>query len=112
MSLKGKPLVWLHGEVKTPPLSGSARIEAGYLLRVLQSGEMVSMPRSRPMSSIGRRCHELRITDETKIWRIVCRIDTDAIVIAEVFEKKTAKTPKTVIENCKKRLRKYDDESG
>jgi len=27
-----KPLVWLHGEVKSPPFSSDARIEAGYLL--------------------------------------------------------------------------------
>lgn len=111
MSFKNKPLVWLHGEVKTPPLSAAARLEAGYLMRVLQSGDSVSMPHSRPMPSIGRSCHELRITDETKIWRIVYRIDADAIVIAEVFEKKTGKTPKAVIENCKKRLRKYNNES-
>jgi len=24
-----KPLVWLHGEVKTPPFSSAARIDAG-----------------------------------------------------------------------------------
>jgi len=70
------------------------------------------MPRSRPMPTIGRRCHELRITDENKIWKIVYRIDEDAIVIAEVFEKKTTKTPKYVIDNCKNRLRNYDDESN
>lgn len=69
------------------------------------------MPHSRPMATIGKNCHELRITDETKIWRIIYRIDLDAIVIMEVFEKKTAKTPKTIIESCKKRLGKYDDES-
>ncbi|MEQ8958424.1 MAG: type II toxin-antitoxin system RelE/ParE family toxin, partial [Coleofasciculus sp. C2-GNP5-27] len=102
MSPKDKPLAWLHGEVKSPPLSAAARVEAGYLLRVLQSGETVSMPHSRPMPSVGRRCHELRITDESKIWRIIYRTDSDAIVIAEVFEKKTSKTPKHVIENCKK----------
>jgi len=112
MSPKYKPLVWLHGKVKSPPLTAAARIEAGYLLRVLQSGELVSMPRSRPMPTIGRRCHELRITDENKIWKIVYRIDEDAIVIAEVFEKKTTKTPKYVIDNCKNRLRNYDDESN
>jgi len=69
------------------------------------------MPHSRPMATIGKSCHELRITDETKIWRIMYRIDSDAIVIIEVFEKKTTNTPKTIIENCKTRLRKYDDES-
>ncbi len=30
-----KPLVWLHGEVKTPPFSVVARIETGLLLRRL-----------------------------------------------------------------------------
>ena len=29
MSKQRKPLVWLHGEVKTPPFSADARIEAG-----------------------------------------------------------------------------------
>ena len=40
---KPKPLVWLHGEVKTPPLSTEARIEAGYLLRQLQNSERLSL---------------------------------------------------------------------
>jgi hypothetical protein len=35
-----KPLVWLHGEVKTPPFSQEARIETGVLLRRLQQGEI------------------------------------------------------------------------
>jgi phage-related protein len=60
------------------------------------------------MPSIGSHCHELRIRDEDKIWRIVYRIDEDAIVIVEVFGKKTRTTPKSVIEVCQKRLAKYD----
>lgn len=70
------------------------------------------MPHSRPMPSIGRRCHELRITDENKIWRIAYRTDPDAVVILEVFEKKSNKTPKLVIDNCKSRMRNYDNESN
>ena len=31
-----KPLVWLEGEVKTPPFTAEGRIEAGTLLRLLQ----------------------------------------------------------------------------
>ena len=108
MSPKDKPLVWLHGEIKTPPLSEAARLQAGFLLRLLQRGESVAMPHSRPMPSIGRRCHELRIPDDRVSWRIVYRIDDDAIVILEVFSKKTGKTPKSVIEICKVRLREYD----
>jgi phage-related protein len=60
------------------------------------------------MPSIGRRCHELRINDETATWRIVYRIDPDAIVIVEVFSKKTPATPKAVIELAKARLRMFD----
>jgi acyl-CoA synthetase (AMP-forming)/AMP-acid ligase II len=30
---RDKPLVWLHGDVKTPPFSRAARLEAGTLLR-------------------------------------------------------------------------------
>jgi hypothetical protein len=30
---RGKPLAWLHSEVKTPPFSKEARIEVGALLR-------------------------------------------------------------------------------
>ena len=104
-----KPLVWLHGEVKTPPFSVDARVEAGLLLRRLQQGEKLSMPHSRPMPSIGKRCHELRIDDADATWRIVYRTDPDAIVVLEVFEKKTRQTPKQVIDNCKQRIRKYDD---
>jgi phage-related protein len=108
MKRKGKPLIWLHGQIKTPPLSSAARVEAGYLLRKLQMEEPLSLPHSRPMSSIGSRCHELRIDDQNKTWRVVYRIDHDAIVILEVFEKKTEKTPREVMETCKRRIRLYD----
>jgi hypothetical protein len=38
VSPKDKPLVWLKTEIKSPPFSDEARIEAGYLLRLLQQG--------------------------------------------------------------------------
>jgi phage-related protein len=107
-----KPLVWLHGEVKSPPLSAAARVETGILLRRLQRGEKLSMPRSRPMPIVGPRCHELRVPDETATWRIMYRVDSDAIVIAEVFCKKTRATPPHVIEACRGRLRSYDQATG
>ncbi len=108
MNADDKPLVWLHGEVKTPPFSSSARIEAGFLLRSLQMGENLSMPHSRPMPSIGSRCHELRINDEASTWRLMYRIDEDAIIILEVFSKKTQQTSKKVIDVCKNRIKEYD----
>jgi len=110
MDVRHKPLAWLHGEIKTPPFSQTARVEAGFLLRKLQDGETLSLPHSRPMPSIGSRCHELRINDRNATWRIVYRVDPDAIVILEVFKKTTAKTPLFVIDTCKRRLRMYDDE--
>ncbi len=108
MSINDKPLVWLSGEIKTPPFSQNARLEAGFLLRKLQKGEMLSLPQSRPMPSIGFRCHELRINDKNTTWRIIYRIDSDAVIILDVFEKKTQRTPKQVIETCMQRLTTYD----
>ena len=109
MALADKPLVWLEGEIKTPPFSQAARLEAGYLLRRLQRGEALGMPHSRPLPSIGARCHELRINDERTTWRIIYRIDSDAIVILEVFNKKSRTTPKAIVDVCKRRLREYDN---
>ena len=111
MEPEDKVVVWLHGQVKTPPFSPAARIEAGFLLRKLQSGARLAMPHSRPMPTIGRRCHELRIRDQNVTWRIIYRVDADAIVILDVFDKKTGKTPKSVIAICKERLRDYDETS-
>jgi phage-related protein len=105
-----KDIVWLHGEVKTPPFSTEARVEAGYLLRLLQSGIKLTMPHSRPMPNIGTRCHELRIIDSLGTWRIIYRIDDRAVLIGDVFLKKTQATPDSVIERCKARFRDYDDE--
>ena len=107
MGKPDKPLVWLHGEIKTPPFSAETRIEAGVLLRRLQRGESISLPHSRPMPGIGKACHELRAQDENKTWRIVYHIDKDAIVILEVFAKTTQQTPKSVIKTCKARLHSY-----
>ncbi len=101
-----KPLVWMAGELKTPPMSSDARVEGGMLLRRLQRGETLSMPESRPMPSIGSRCHELRIDDilQKKEWRIIYCIGTLAIAILDVFAKTTRETPDEVIRNCQRRL--------
>lgn len=83
-------------------MSSLARIETGFLLRRLQQGDVLSLP-----PSIGKHCHELHTT-----WRIVYRLDSDVIVIAEVFTKKTQQTPSHVITVCQKRLRHYDSVVG
>lgn len=108
MSPGDKPLVWLHGVVSSPPFSKEARIEAGYSLRLLQKGMKLSLPQSRPMPSIGKGVHELRVNDKNLTWRIVYLIQPDAIVILDVFEKKTPATPKSIIETCKQRVQEYN----
>ena len=102
-----KPLVWLRGEVKTPPFGAAARVEAGFLLRRLQQGESLGLPHSRPMPTIGTRCHELRITDRTRSWRIMYHVAADAVVVLEVFDKKTETTPAAVLDTCRARLAAY-----
>ncbi|NIL98703.1 MAG: type II toxin-antitoxin system RelE/ParE family toxin, partial [Planctomycetales bacterium] len=94
------------------PFSPDARIEAGWLLRRLQRGEALALPHSRPMPALGTQCHELRVKDKNTAWRVMYRIDADAVVIAEVFAKKTRTTPQSVINKCQQRLRAYDAAVG
>lgn len=112
MAPNDRPVVWLSGEVKTPPFSAEARLEAGMLLRRLQRGEALTLPHSRPMPSIGKRCHELRIVDETSSWRVLYRLDPDAIVILGVFKKKTRTTPKRIVDQARRRLALYEAALG
>jgi phage-related protein len=104
-----KPIAWLHGEVKTPPMSRDARIEAGTLLRRLQRGETLSMPESRPMPIIGPRCYELRIDDlHHKVeWRVMYFTGRLAVVVLDVFRHDSRTTPDRVIAACKRRVADY-----
>jgi phage-related protein len=102
-----------HPELVFQRLNGgeplqSKKSEAGILLRRLQRGERIRLPQARPMPSIAPRCVELRVQDHEHTWRIVCRVDRDAVIIAEVFSKKSQKTPQRVIDNCRRRLQLYD----
>jgi phage-related protein len=107
MSPSHKPLVWLRSAIKTPPFSATARIEVGMLLRQLQRGDAITMPLSRPMPSVGKSCHELRIVDSNKTWRVVYCIHSLSIVILHVFAKTTQQTPKSVIDLCQARLQEF-----
>lgn len=102
----------MEGEVKSPPFSDEARLEAGFLLRRLEKGQNLGLPQSRSIPSIGRGCHELRIVDKNATWRIVYSVEPEAIVVLEVFSKKTKATPKKVVAICKQRLRTYRDVVG
>lgn len=108
MASRDKPLVWLHGQVKSPPFSRAARLEAGFLLRRLQRGEGLGLPHSRPMPTLGARCHELRVRDADHGWRIFYRTDADAVLILGVHDKKTPRIPGDVLRACRERAARYD----
>ncbi len=61
------------------------------------------------MPTMGPRCHELRIKDARSDWRIVYRVDSDAVVIADIFAKSTCRTADRTIADCKRRLNIYDE---
>ncbi len=105
-----KPLRWLARALETPPVSAQARREAGLLLRRAQRGEALEMPDSRPMPGIGRGVHELRVRDPVSelTWRIVYRMDPEAILVVHWWAKKSRKTAQRDIDLCRRRLRDYD----
>jgi len=59
------------------------------------------------MPTVGPRCHELRVVDEDDTWRILYYLADDAVVILEVFSKKTRATPRRVVDTARTRLKKY-----
>lgn len=104
-----KPVGWLHGEIQTPPFTEEGRKEAGNLLRLLQEGEKLGMPQAEPLPIVGPRCGALRVRDGGHNWRIMYRVDSDAVLVLDVYAKKTRKIPQEVIDRCKKRLKDYDE---
>jgi phage-related protein len=103
-----KPLVWLHGEIKSPPMSEDGRRDVGWLLGRLQLGESLTFPASRPMPIVGPHCHELRVLDAVGSWRVIYRIDPACIVLVTVFRKTTVRTPTHILRACRLRLQRYD----
>ena len=104
-----RPLRWVLGEIKTPPFAEEARREAGFLLRELQDGKPLKFPQAEPLPTVGPRCGALRIRDDKHSWRIMYRLDAEAVLILEVYAKKTPKIPDEVIARCKRRLKVYDE---
>lgn len=78
------------------------------LLRLLQDGERLGMPQAEPLPDVGPRCGALRVRDAGCNWRIMYRDDADALLVLEIYPKKTRKIPNDVIVRCKLRLKRYD----
>jgi phage-related protein len=104
-----KTLVFLHGKIKTPPFSKDARREAGFLIRRLQNGESLRMPKAESLPIVGPHCGALRVRDDQHNWRIMYRVDAKVVLVVDVYDKKTRQIPDGVIDRCKKRLVRYDE---
>jgi phage-related protein len=105
-----RPVVFLAERVKTPPFSEAARKEAGALLALVQEGEELRFPTSRPLPVVGPRCHELRVNDQDVTWRIIYRVDPTVVLVPTLFAKKTRTLPRRIITLCRRRLADYDEQ--
>jgi hypothetical protein len=84
-----KPLALLDRGLERLDLSRVGRLRLAVLMERLREGEVLAMPESRPMPTIGPSCHELRFRDASRKrhWRLVYRVDPDAVVLVDAFVK-------------------------
>ena len=72
----------------------------------LDAGLMLSMPLSRPMPSVGRGIHELRLKDRSGAYRVVyALLQRGTVHVLHAFKKTTQATPLKNLELVRKRLR-------
>jgi len=108
MAESRRPLVWLHGEVKTPPFSAAARLETGVVLRRLQRGDAIGLPHVRPMPVLGARCAEIRnLRCDRNMAHPVSPGPGCSCHRRGVCEK-DASNPKSILDTAKDRFRQYD----
>ncbi|MBV9887059.1 MAG: type II toxin-antitoxin system RelE/ParE family toxin [Acidobacteria bacterium] len=89
----------------------AVRREFGKLLFDLQSGETLGMPMSRPMPSVGKGVHELRLRDRSGIYRaFYFTRDLRGILIFHAFVKKSQSTPAHDLEMGRRRLKEMLNE--
>ncbi len=75
----------------------------------LDAGLSLSMPLSRPMPSIGRGAHELRLRDRSGDYRIVYVAQRSGeIVVVLAFKKTSQKTPERIIELARSRAKESE----
>lgn len=73
----------------------------------LRIGITLSMPLSRPMPSLGRGVHELRLSDRSGQYRIIyVLIKGAAIYMVHAFHKKTQETSLKNIDTILRRIKK------
>ena len=99
-----KPLFVVRSEIKTPPMAEATRVRVGWLLRLRQEGEPISMPDSRPMPQIDPRCHEFRVKEGDSAWRVIYSLEPQAVVVLTAFKKKSQSTPTAIKARARSRL--------
>jgi phage-related protein len=76
-------------------------------------GEKISMPLSRPMSSVASGVEELRVRDRSGAYRVLYYTKlADSVLVFHAFAKKTQKTPPHEIALAQKRLKEMFDEES
>jgi len=86
--------------------------EIGALLMLIQSGEMLGEPQSKPMKSIHKNAYELRIKDRKGNYRVIYILSLeDEILIPHAFTKKTQKTANKEVNLSIKRLQELLNET-
>lgn len=72
----------------------------------LDAGLLLSMPLSRPMPSIGRGVHELRLTDRSGTYRIIyALVRRGAVHVLHAFKKTSQVMPTRNLALAQRRLK-------
>jgi phage-related protein len=75
-------------------------------LFLLQMGERIAMPNSRPMPMVAAGASELRVKSEDGIYRVFYyTASRRGVLVFHAFVKKTQRTPPFEIELARKRLK-------
>jgi len=90
--------------IETPPVSKEVRLGAGYVLRQIQAGQDPDRKicdNYKPYPNVGAACYQLSLSN----WRFMIWAAPSAIYLLDVSKKQGNTTRKSVINNCKNRLK-------
>lgn len=86
------------------------RDRLGKALYLLQAGEQLDMPLSRPMPAVAPGVAELRLRSEDGQFRVFYfTMSAEGILLIHAFTKKTRQTPTTEIQTARRRLKEMLD---
>lgn len=89
-------------------MGAQARREAGFLLGLLQGGEVLGMPQARPLPDVAPHLYELRVREPGRNWRIFYRADADRVLVIHQINKTTPTLTEQDKDTVRNRLTAYD----